>query len=672
MVKEYIVSIIRFFLYFLALIIISFYIFSLFISTDYGSRSITKYFFNDTIKYNEISIEPNLLGLKVRINDFQYASTADFSGKEINLEINFLNSIIGNKIYVSNFSLFDAEVTLIDDVRKERTSQTDIFIEDLLITNLKVGNTVFKELNLYDFLAQKDSFGFNFQKLNIDLPGSLNSIRDLDGTAYFNQKSLKIDLKSKQATIIFDFYKNPKILPNLKGQMHLEFNDKFTISDASIFSGNEKSNIRLLLNYDDEIKLKIAAIGDEKFILNYLPSTQDNIKVFFQESKFKTDELNLLLSLFTANEEVKFSSILSSKSALINLRNTELKVDSIKSYIDNSSIKLFGENMYVSEYFFGNIYLVSNFYNDSNYDLLLADKKIGLKFDKNGTLKSLNGHLYSTEDSKLQLNLSDQNLLINYEDIFVEFNLLDSYVLEENNLKIFPKRLKSNLFILDESFQNSLEFNLDDLSLNNINLQLSVKDLDNNLSSSSNLTFNKLDLVLENSFIKLSNENFDIGGIVNISGKDISYSDSTFQIDAIRVLSLIDIRSRLVNIFNADFEKLDQNNFFINSLDGKFFIDSSGYANIDKLNMNFDIGKAELSGTISSINDPFDNFDMEMNFESSLTQNIPWYVAIIGGLPAAASAVVVTEVLEEGINDITKTTYSISGDVENLNIDLKQ
>ena len=138
------------------------------------------------------------------------------------------------------------------------------------------------------------------------------------------------------------------------------------------------------------------------------------------------------------------------------------------------------------------------------------------------------------------------------------------------------------------------------------------------------------------------------------------------------VLSLIDIRSRLVNIFNADFEKLDQNNFFVNSLDGKFFIDSSGYANIDKLNMNFDIGNAELSGTISSTNDLFDNFDMEMIFESTLTENIPWYVAIIGGLPAAASAVVVTEVLEEGLNDISKTTYSISGDVNNLIVDVKQ
>ena len=126
---------------------------------------------NDTIKYEEISIKPSLLGLRVEINDFKYSSAADFSGEEIDLEINFLNSIIGNKIYVSNFSLVDAEVSLIKDAKNNQTSQTEVFIEKLLITNLKIGDTVFKELNLYNFLTQKDSFGFNFQRLNIKLPG---------------------------------------------------------------------------------------------------------------------------------------------------------------------------------------------------------------------------------------------------------------------------------------------------------------------------------------------------------------------------------------------------------------------------------------------------------------------------------------------------------------------
>ena len=88
--------------------------------------------------------------------------------------------------------------------------------------------------------------------------------------------------------------------------------------------------------------------------------------------------------------------------------------------------------------------------------------------------------------------------------------------------------------------------------------------------------------------------------------------------------------------------------------------------------MDFDVGKAELSGTISSVDESFDNFRLEMIFDSTISENIPWYVAILGGLPAAASAVVVTEVLEEGLSDVTSSKYSISGNVDNLNIQVKQ
>ena len=121
------------------------------------------------------------------------------------------------------------------------------------------------------------------------------------------------------------------------------------------------------------------------------------------------------------------------------MRGTQFKLKNLKSYIDNSSIKLFGENLDISDYSLGNMYLANNFLDGSEYDLLLVDKKIGLKFDENGTLKSLNGNLNLTEESKLKLNLFDQNLLINYEDIFVEFNFLDSYSFEENTLRIFQK-----------------------------------------------------------------------------------------------------------------------------------------------------------------------------------------------------------------------------------------
>ena len=126
------------------------------------------------------------------------------------------------------------------------------------------------------------------------------------------------------------------------------------------------------------------------------------------------------------------------------------------------------------------------------------------------------------------------------------------------------------------------------------------------------------------------------------------------------------------NILNADFDKLDQDNFFINSLSGEFFADSAGYANISNLNLNFDVGDAEIVGTISSELESFDTFDLEMSFNSKLSQNIPWYVAILGGFPAAAGAVVVTGVLEDGINQITETKYGISGSADNLIVETRQ
>ena len=92
----------------------------------------------------------------------------------------------------------------------------------------------------------------------------------------------------------------------------------------------------------------------------------------------------------------------------------------------------------------------------------------------------------------------------------------------------------------------------------------------------------------------------------------------------------------------------------------------------NNLNLNFDVGDAEIVGTISSKLESFDTFDLEMSFNTSLSQNIPWYVAILGGFPAAAGAVVVTEVLEDGINQITETKYGISGSADNLIVETRQ
>tara|TARA_X000000950_G_scaffold289315_1_gene411902 strand:- start:12571 stop:14589 length:2019 start_codon:yes stop_codon:yes gene_type:complete len=672
MVKKYLVWPIRLFLYFIALFILSFYAFCLFISTDYGSKSITKYLFEDNIQYEKISIEPSLLGIQVDIRSFQYKGAAAFSGEKINLEINFLNSIIGNKIYVSNLSLFNSEVTLNEQRDINQNDQPEVFISELSITDLKVGDTIFKEINLFSFLTNEDAFGFNFQNLNIDLPGNLRNMSGLNGVGYFYNDELKVNLNSKKGIMYFNFYDAPQILENMEGHIYLDFQEKFKIPYANITSLSDDSDLRLTFKYDDKFQLNMVSSGDEKTILKYLVKNQSSIKDFLKESDFKANKLDFLLSISSSNNKLNFSSVLNSESSVMNLGDAKFAVNNLKTYIDNSSFRLFGDDLYLSEYPLGNIYLSNNFMSNNLFNFLLDDRGISGKFDNNGKFQSIFGDFSSPENLNFKISLNNQNLLLNYNDIFIEFNYLDSYNSEGSDLKIFPKNFKSNFLSLNEKLENSFDVDLIKFSLKNINAQLSVKNKEENPLRNSNLSFSNLDLGLKNSFINIKDSNYVFGGLVEIYGKDISYTDTTFTIDALRVLSLIDIRSRLLNILNADFEKLDQDNFFINSLNGNFFIDSSGYANINQLKMDFDVGNAELSGTISSVEESFDNFNLEMIFDSSLSESIPWYVAILGGFPAAAGAVVVTEVLEEGLSDITRTKYSVSGEVDNLNIEVMQ
>ncbi len=672
MVKKYLIWPIRLFLYLIAIFILSFYFFCLIISSNYGSKLITSYLFEDNLQFQEIFIQPSLLGMKVDIGNFQYVGAAEFSGEEINLQINFLNSVVGNKIHVSKFSLTNAEVKLSEANKSEQINQLEIFIDELSIINLKVGGTVFQELKLSNFLTHKNAFGFNFQDLNLDLPGNLSTIKGLNGKGYFYDGKLYGDLNTKMGLLYFNFFDVPQVLENMTGNIYLDFNKKFKIPYANISAFNNETDLKLTFKYENEFQLQMASRGNEEILSTYLPTSQGDIKKFLKESNLEAKQLDILFSISSYKDKINFSSILLSEASQIVIEGAELKANSLKAYIDNASIKIFGDNFYISEYSVGDLYLMNNFKLENIYELLLDDRGISIKFDNKGRFKSINGDASITENKEIKLTLNDKNLLFNYKDIFIEFDYLDSYKFKDNILKIYPKNFKSNFFSLNENKLNSFDFDLSNFSLKNINAQLSIRNKDQNPLRSSNLSFSKLELGLKNSYLNIENKNLDFGGLIDISGKDISYSNTTFTIDALRVLSLIDIRSRLLNILNADFEKLDQDNFFINSLDGEFFIDSSGYANLNEFNMDFDAGNAELSGTISSVKESFDNFNLEMVFNSTLSENIPWYVAILGGLPAAASAAVVTEVLEDEFSDITSTKYSISGNVDNLDIEVIQ
>ena len=101
----------------------------------------------------------------------------------------------------------------------------------------------------------------------------------------------------------------------------------------------------------------MSSEGSEETLLEYLPTSQIDVKSFLQKSNFKANELDILLSISSFNDKLNFSSVLSSESSIINFGEAKFAVNNLKTYLDNSSMRLFGDDLYLSEYSLGNMYL---------------------------------------------------------------------------------------------------------------------------------------------------------------------------------------------------------------------------------------------------------------------------------------------------------------------------
>ena len=97
-------------------------------------------------------------------------------------------------------------------------------------------------------------------------------------------------------------------------------------------------------------------------------------------------------------------------------------------------------------------------------------------------------------------------------------------------------------------------------------------------------------------------------------------------------------------------------------------IDGNDFLKISNLELDFGPAKADINGSIMTDILLYDSYDLNLDFTTKISQTLPWYVAIFGGIPAAAGAAIVTGILDDNINEITKTSYKIKGSNNNLEV----
>ena len=673
MVKEFLIWPIRIFLYLVAIAIIIFYSIALFISTSYGTEKIKEYFFDDSLTYQSAKVEPSLLGVSVKLENFSYSSALLFEGEEIELELNLLNSVISQRLHLEMLAFKNGEVTSNENFESNQENSSDIFIKDLLIRNLKLGNTSFENINLDNFLSQSGKFGFNFSDLNIQLPGSLKSITNLEGFGLFKSDKLNLQIRSESSQLELSFLEELTLLDFFEGFITLNFSDGFSIDKGIFRSSGKDMSTKINLEYEDDFQINLNINAPSDKLMKLIPKTAVQVSNFLEKNSFYSPEANVLINFSSVDQSDNYSLIMGTQNSEIKFNNLQFISPSSNIYADNARLVIYGNELKANDTLFSDYIISSNQFNQGTYNFFTnLPNKIPLNFSINsdGELTSVNG-LFRDEENFFKVTLSNQKLFFGISDVGIEVDFISNLSFQGGVFRIIPTDFKSNIFSLNGGSENFFDFDLNSMSIRNINLDLALKERPSQTVDFANLNYEDLNIKASDGYLSFR-DIASYGAQLTLSGKNLSYNDSSFNIPALRVLSLIDIQSNLTNFLSADFERLNQDSFVVDNFDGELYFDSEGYVNIKEINLNFDVGDAKINGIITSDLEEFDTFNLDLDFFSTISENIPWYVAIIGGIPAAAGAVVVTDILEEDLIQISKSSYKINGNIDNLAITPKE
>ncbi len=666
MVKKHLIGILRIFLYLLAVFLLSFHLFGISLNFSNINSFFINKIFAGKLSYEGISFRQSLKGIDINLENFNYDGDIKVEGQNLFLKLNLLNSFLSKEVYID--FLFIDEASIRVNPSNERRNIINFFVKEGSIKRALLGKANIESLNIANFRTEGRRFGFTFKESSISLDNALKNISGFSGIASYENQKLKLLIDSNIALFNLDIYQEERVLSDLRGLLSLDFNDKFKILPSFLNAETANSQQFFNINFDKALKLNVLTLGDSRDIYYWAPSnlaTND----FFRQSNIFSEDVKSIFSLTLLNDNRSLSGkiLLSNPKIPFLPRNfdinyVEMNVDNFKvDAVANGTLPFTdSENLYI-DYSFAEEVFKASFLDDFK-------EPFSISFDNKGSVNAINGSLKPNVGAGYHINFFDNQ-------VFVNSDLLQLKFLFSKNLNIFAdnylfeiSKIDSNLFAFEQEYPSSFNFDLSNLSVKNLNTKFYVNYSNYIKENFPNLTFEKFSIETKNISANISSNSLEFFGNFLVDGEDIKYSDTSFDFDALRVLSLIDLRTSFSSFLNLNFDKYERDSFYVDQLDGEMLIQGNNLINISNLELDFGPAKADINGTIATDSLLYDTYDLNLDFTTKISQALPWYVAIFGGIPAAAGAALVTGILDDNINEITKTSYKIKGNNNNLEV----
>ena len=310
---------------------------------------------------------------------------------------------------------------------------------------------------------------------------------------------------------------------------------------------------------------------------------------------------------------------------------------------------------------------------ESRIDLSGKDLNGKINFDKTGFIKinlenakfKFNNIGYARDDIDELANLNIRFISKNLETDKGFFKTVDFYLLKNSkiltidNINISSEGLKVGPYSDEQKAYISIDRVNDLYKIKGIyeiyNSSNPVKDILNYdfnfLKSSLNVQWNSLS--------SLKNLEGDIDFLVKDFSLDANIPNSAF-LRAIKVLNL----NAMIEGINNQNTPSSNSALEIQRASGKIYFSESRGLITSPIILETDEASLKWMGEVlKSQNGEMDELNLDLSMRLKISENIPWYAAIFGGIPALAGGYVLENIFEDVLDNVSTLKFNVDGTI---------
>jgi len=458
----------------------------------------------------------------------------------------------------------------------------------------------------------------NIQKDSLPLLRVNSDLKNIELNSSFNELS-KNKLIRLPTEILITNFSNPSLkIRNQKLDMHIKDLKKY---NGYISIGKKLPDLYKNFNVESGLNIYLSLqFIDNNQLISFLPSNQEPTLIKFNKLAFDVKNFKF------------FNNNFSELSGLFDFNNSEIRGNLIA---DNLNLKFKMDQ--------------TSFMRIEIKDSTIPDIAF-VNSSQSSSDISINSRLIVKNSSFSKLKIKDLDVyLVNDEKNFSANNIK----LTSNLISIKPLQNTSSAYFSTNKAKPLYKIRGDFLIKDSSKIPYLTDLADfSYFNGSVNLQWKKLSTLSH------------IEGESNFILKDLVIKDSISDSLALNLLGVLNLRNILGKLANLDLSIDEFTSTQLGRVEGDLLFSKSKLRLASPLFIETNAAKMKWVGQINkNSKNNLDDLDLNLDLRIRVGENLPWYAAILGGLPAVAGSAVINEIFEEDINNLTNYQYEVLGTI---------